>query len=107
VTTFFGLLTAITFVIGMIVGPVAWCCCIYFLFRTANNTVAGRDVWKRPAGVGGWFYNPLNSILDSSQLTPEGLRYRRKLVWSVIWFSAPILLTFLFAWLAGIPVHSG
>lgn len=105
-TTFFGLLASIAFIVGIVVGPIAWCCILYYLFRTANNTTMGRDVWKRPRGIGGWFYNPLNRILDSSQLTPDGLRYRRKLVWSVICFSAPILLTFLFAWLGEIPLHT-
>lgn len=105
VTTIFGLLASVAFIIALLVGPIAWCCTLYYLFRTANNTVMGRDVWKRPPGIGGWFLNPMNRILDSSPLTPNGLRYRRKLVRSIIWFSVPILLVFLFAWLGGIPLH--
>lgn len=71
---------------------------IYYLFRTVNSTIHGRGVWESPPGVFARLtYNPFNRILDGSQLTPQGLRYRRRLLVSTVCFIVPVGSILLFA----------
>ena len=91
----FQLLAAISFCVAVLVSPVALWLGFRYLFLTTNSTVLGDEVWKRPRGVAGWFYNPHNRILQSSRLTPEGLVYRRQLCWSIAAFVGPILAALL------------
>lgn len=102
----FEILAVIFFFGAMIVCPVAFLGMLYFLFRTTSSTVLGRAVWKSPPGIRGIFYNPFNQILDTKMLTEDGRRYRIRLVMCVMFFITPILLSFLFAGLAGWPMHA-
>ncbi len=89
-------LLTILFVLTMIIAPIAWVCILVYGFKTIRNRKPEVSLWR---GAPAW--NPVNITLSPELLTEEGLKYRRRLFWSVAFFVVPILLTIGLAAITG------
>ncbi|MFM7180012.1 MAG: hypothetical protein ACKO2G_00895 [Verrucomicrobiales bacterium] len=97
----FQALSAICALLAMLVGIPAWAASLYYLIRTSRSTIHADSAWQRPNSILVFFrWQPFSPVFDATQLTPQGLVYRRRLVFSVLLFSVPILAAFLFRALA-------
>lgn len=103
----FELLLIAAFVIAIIISPAAWVCMIYYLFRIRRSTGFSEQHNEISRPLLSRFRLQLGYFFDDSMFTPQGLRYRRKLVWAFLCFVIPIVLVFVLAYLAGVPIHNG
>jgi hypothetical protein len=91
--TILSAVAAVTF----IVAPVAWLSAVYCMFMTVANRKPGIRLWHDAPDFGfnsqWWLRNPWNHILATEHLTDRGRMYRRRLVYSILAFIVPILLT--------------
>ena len=90
-------LSAISAILAMLVGIPAWIASIYYLVRTSRSTVDGGAAWHRPNSILAFFrWQPFSPVFDASQLTPQGIIYRRRLFISTLFFFVSIMAAFLF-----------
>jgi hypothetical protein len=93
--TWFTVLIAIVCIFALVSWPLA----IYYMFKTVDNLKPGVRLWQdAPSLFGGkpWpMPNPFNHIGATEHLTPEGIRYRRRLIYAVLCFLVPIAVVLL------------
>lgn len=87
----------ITFLLAMIIAPVAWVVAVVFMFKTIANRKPHVDLWRDAP-----MRNPWNIMLDSNLLTDEGLRCRKIALKAVVWFTIPTLLVLILAAVMGL-----
>ena len=74
----------------------AWISAVFCMFKTVANLKPEVRLWQDAP-----WSNPMNHILVTEHLTETGLKYRRRLVFSVLTFVLPILFLVAFAAASG------
>jgi hypothetical protein len=87
------------FVTAWIIAAISWPLAVFYMFKTVANRRPGLRLWHDAPTLFGaepwWMRNPFNHICVTDNLTEEGIRCRRRLIYAVLCFVLPIVSVLL------------